>query len=65
MYKKAIERAPNFLPAHSQLVATYIYLAREDEARAEAEEVLKINPKFSLKGRSERFPTFPDSKYCG
>jgi adenylate cyclase len=51
MSKKAIEGAPDFLPAHRNLAAIYIHLGREEEARAEAAEVLRINPKFSL----ERF----------
>jgi adenylate cyclase len=47
-YKKAIQRAPNNIFAHHGLAATYIWLGRENEARAEAAEVLRINPKFSL-----------------
>jgi hypothetical protein len=30
------------------LAGIYIMMGREEEARAEAAEVLKINPKFSL-----------------
>jgi len=48
MYKKAIKMAPDFLFAHMYLAATYIHLGREEEARAEAAEVLRINPKFTL-----------------
>ena len=47
-YKKGIQRAPNFLFAHLGLVTTYSLMGREKEARAEAEEVLRINPKFSV-----------------
>jgi adenylate cyclase len=46
--KKAIEREPNYINAHVQLAATYIMMGREKEARAEAAEVLRINPKFSV-----------------
>jgi adenylate cyclase len=46
-YKKAIERTPNLIWTHVWLTATYIMMAREEEARAEAAEVLRINPKFS------------------
>ena len=46
--KKALLRAPDFIPAHLGLAASYSMMGREKEARAEAEEVLKINPKFSL-----------------
>jgi adenylate cyclase len=47
-YKKAIQLAPNHIIAHFGLVATYIMMGREKEARAEAAEVLRINPKFSV-----------------
>jgi len=47
-YKEAIQRAPGLIPAHIGLGTTYSLMGREKEARAEAEEVLRINPKFSL-----------------
>jgi adenylate cyclase len=47
-YRKAIRRAPDNIFAHIRLAATYSMMGREQEARAEAEEVLRINPKFSL-----------------
>ena len=47
-YKKGIQRAPNHLIAHVGLGTTYSLMGRDKEARAEAEEVLRINPKFSL-----------------
>ena len=46
--KKAIQLAPDDIRAHFDLAATYIMMGREKEARAEAAEVLRINPKFSL-----------------
>jgi tetratricopeptide (TPR) repeat protein len=48
MYKKAIQLTPNNLFAHSGLAATYALMGKEEEARAEAAEVLQINPKFSV-----------------
>jgi adenylate cyclase len=48
VYKKAIQRVPDFIRAHIGLGATYSLMGREEEARAEAEEILRINPKFSL-----------------
>lgn len=39
---------PNHLFAHLGLAATYSLMGREKEARAEAAQVLRINPKFSL-----------------
>ena len=46
--KKAIERAPRNLTAHVYLTSAYSLSGREQEARTEAEEVLRIDPKFSL-----------------
>jgi adenylate cyclase len=47
-FKKAIQLAPDDLGAHSALTVTYSLIGREKEARAEAAEVLRINPKFSV-----------------
>jgi adenylate cyclase len=46
-YKKALQRSPDNLLAHVLLAATYSRMGRGKEARAEAAEVLRINPKFS------------------
>jgi adenylate cyclase len=47
-YKKSVQIAPDNFTAHLGLTATYSLMGREREARAEAAEVLRINPKFSL-----------------
>jgi adenylate cyclase len=47
--KKVITRNPNHLSAHNDLAVVYIDLGREEEARAEVAEILRVNPKFSLK----------------
>jgi adenylate cyclase len=47
-YKKAIKLAPHFIDAHVGLAATYSMMGLEKEARAEAAEILRINPKFSV-----------------
>ena len=47
-YKKAIQLAPDGQGAHVGLAATYSMMGREKEAHAEAVEVLRINPEFSL-----------------
>jgi adenylate cyclase len=47
-YKKALQRSPDNLLAHVLLATTYSRMGREKEARAEAAEVLRINPNFSL-----------------
>jgi adenylate cyclase len=58
-YKKAIQRAPDNFFAHLGLTATYSMLDREQEARAEAAEVLRLNPKFSVDSYAKRL-TFKD-----
>ncbi|MGC1404595.1 MAG: tetratricopeptide repeat protein [Thermodesulfobacteriota bacterium] len=47
-YRKALQRSPHHIMAHVYLSATYSLMGREKEAQAEAEEVLRINPKYSL-----------------
>jgi adenylate cyclase len=46
--KKVIQVEPDNIRPHTDLAATYIMMGREKEARAEAAEVLRINPKFSV-----------------
>jgi adenylate cyclase len=53
-YKKALQRAPDNFFAHLGLAATYSMMAREQEARAEAAEVLRLNPKFSVDSYAKR-----------
>jgi TolB-like protein/class 3 adenylate cyclase len=48
MYKKSIQLAPRSVPAHSGLAATYALMDKEEEARATAAELLRINPKYSV-----------------
>jgi adenylate cyclase len=59
-YKKALQRAPDHLIAHIGLVVTYSVMGREEEARAEAQEVLRINPKFSLIPFKKRAMNYKD-----
>ena len=47
-YKKAIQITPDDINAHIALAVIYSELGREKEARAEAAEVLRLNPKFSV-----------------
>jgi adenylate cyclase len=54
--KKGIQGAPDFIVAHINLAATYSLMGREKEARAEAEEVLRINPKYSVDSMAKRVP---------
>jgi adenylate cyclase len=47
---------PNILGAHLTLAAVYNELGKETEARAEAAEVLRLNPNFSLEVHKQRMP---------
>jgi adenylate cyclase len=54
--KQYLSRYPNILSAHLTLAAVYSELGKEAEAQAEAAEVLRINPKFSLEIHKQRAP---------
>jgi adenylate cyclase len=60
-FKKSLQRSPDNLLAHVLLATTYSMMGREKEARAEAAEVLRINPKFSLDYFAKALP-FKDQK---
>jgi adenylate cyclase len=47
-YKKALQLNPNNIFTHLNLASVYVSLGRLQDARAEAKEVLRIHPKFSL-----------------
>jgi adenylate cyclase len=55
-YKKVLSRNPDHLFAHLRLAATYILIDREEEARTEASEVVRIDPKFSIEPFAETVP---------
>ena len=54
--KKCLAHAPNYLYAHMNLATAYSELGREEEARSEAAEVLRINPQFSLEALRQTAP---------
>jgi adenylate cyclase len=51
-YKKALQRSPDAISSHLSLAIIYVLLDRQEEARAAAQKVLEIDPKFSV----ERIP---------
>ena len=57
IYKEGVRRAKGVVSDNSQrlLIASYMKLGREDEARAEAKKLLQRNPKYSLKRTSNYF----------
>jgi tetratricopeptide (TPR) repeat protein len=54
--KQYLSHYPNMLGAHLTLAALHSELGKETEARAEAAEVLRLNPNFSLEVHKERVP---------
>jgi len=48
-YKTAVKLDPDYRDAHVGLAATYAVLGREEEARIEVSEILRIEPSFSIK----------------
>jgi len=56
-YKKGLHREPNNIFAHMGLAATYSLMGHEEEAGAEAAEVLRIDPNLSLKDMEKIDPS--------
>jgi tetratricopeptide (TPR) repeat protein len=54
--QRFLSRYPNILPVHLTLAVVYSELGQAAEARAEAAEVLRLNPKFSLAVHRQRMP---------
>jgi TolB-like protein/class 3 adenylate cyclase/Flp pilus assembly protein TadD len=54
--KKGVERTPDSVFPHVRLAAVYSELGQEQEARAEAAEVLRIKPDFSIEGWAKANP---------
>jgi len=54
--QRAIARNPDYLAAHMLVAAVFHELGRSEEARAEAAEVLRINPQYSLDIVRQRMP---------
>ncbi len=52
--RKALYIQPDNILAHLALVSSYSLLGREEEARAEVGEVLRIDPKYSVEEREKR-----------
>jgi adenylate cyclase len=53
--KKAIQKAPKDYLSRLLLTRAYVFAGRFEEAQAEAAEVLRINPDFSLEKHAKRF----------
>lgn len=54
--RQAIQRSPNSISAHLSLAVNFVASGRDEEARAEVEEILRLNPKFSLDYIAKTWP---------
>ena len=54
-FKKGVQLWPDNLLGHAYLAATYATVGRDQEARTEAAEVLRIDPNFTAEGLIKRF----------
>ena len=55
-FKKALELNPDYFLAKVYLAATYGETGREEEGRRVADEVLRMNPRFSVEPYAKRLP---------
>jgi lipopolysaccharide biosynthesis regulator YciM len=51
--KRFLTHKSSFVGAHLELIACYVELGRNEEARAEAAELMRINPQFSLAAQKQ------------
>jgi len=56
LFQRFLSRYPNRLDIHLLLAAVYSELGQAAEARAQAAEVLRLNPYFSLAVHKQRMP---------
>jgi len=55
-FKSVINRNPDFWLSYSDLTMCYAFLGQEEEARAAASEVLRMNPTWSFEKIAKRLP---------
>jgi tetratricopeptide (TPR) repeat protein len=58
--KMAIGRSPSLFAAHVELEITYSMMGKEQEARTEVEQILQLNPRFSLGKAVQRIWPYKD-----
>jgi adenylate cyclase len=58
LLRECVSRAPNLRIGHTWLAAIHAQLGKLEEARAEAAEVLRIEPKWTIEGTQARLSTF-------
>jgi adenylate cyclase len=55
-------RAPNYRSVHLWLTATHVRLGQLEEARIEAAEVMRLDPKFTVNGSAKRMLTYKNEQ---
>jgi adenylate cyclase len=60
--RNCVSRAPNLRSAHVWLAATYARLKQLNDARAEAAEVLRLEPNYTIAGTTRRIIAFRQPK---
>jgi tetratricopeptide (TPR) repeat protein len=63
LLREFASRAPNLSQSHIWLAANLAQLGRLDEARAEAAEALRIDPKYTMDGTARRLARFKRPEY--
>jgi adenylate cyclase len=58
LMRECASRAPNFRAAHVFLAATHAQLGNIEQAGAEAAEVLRIEPRYTIEGTQARLTPF-------
>ena len=61
--RETLSRRPKNRPAHTWLAATYARIGRMDEARAEADTVLRLEPSYTI-DRATRFIPFKHPEHA-
>jgi adenylate cyclase len=60
--RDCVSRAPRLRSGHLYLAATYAQLGQFEEARAEAGEILRLQPDYTITGASKRLNPFKSAK---
>jgi tetratricopeptide (TPR) repeat protein len=55
IFKKTVQKLPDNLLGQLGLTATYSMMGRDEDARVQAKEVLRIDPNFSVDSYSKRY----------
>jgi adenylate cyclase len=58
LLRECVSRAPNLRSGHTWLAAIYAQLGNIEQAHAEAAEVLRIDPKYTIDGTQRRLSLF-------